>query len=386
MTLPAQQLDERERLLDELAELIALMGYGDFLFGPIVLPNEKHFPDEWRPDLAGARLMLARLMAYARLGKIPVRFRDDSDPTWQTDDGDDFVPPHRDAAAWFAGANEFGTYLFGVRVAQLADPMQLAGILAHEAAHAWRFRRDIMDSSTAKEERLTDLSTVFLGFGVLRANISSLANDDLKRRGYLATFPLCFALGVQLALRNDDTLQREVEAALGTDQRVMVREIRDLYARDRNALIARLRLPGESEWVRPAPAHSPPPAKLAVSAKPGRDIVFRVRARPVAAFAAVSSVLGGLCALSAMAWWPLALPVFVTPLSLLVRRDRCSGAECGHVLPANIATCPSCGGRVVGRIKRVEDRDEAERAYLATSDPLANQARDLVRDLLKGSQ
>ena len=100
-------------------------------------------------------------MAYARLGSLPTRLRHDRDPTWATDDGDDYVPPHREAAAWFAGVNEFGAYLFGVREAQLNSPLTLSGILAHETAHAWRFRRDIMHATRSVEEGLTDLTTVF---------------------------------------------------------------------------------------------------------------------------------------------------------------------------------------------------------------------------------
>ncbi len=381
MGIPAEQLRQRQRLLRELRRLIALNGHADFLFGPILLPDPKYFPDEWRPDLAGARAMLDRLMAWARLRSTPTLLRHENDPTWSTDDDEDYVPPHK-AAAWFAGANELGTYLFGVKTEQLSEPETLAGILAHETAHAWRFHRDVMESERELEESLTDLTTVFLGFGVLSANIASLASAELQADGYLSRLALSFTLGVQLTLRSDETERGTVLDALGPDQRVIVREIRELYLRDRDGLIAELGLPRESEWQRPAPLTVPPPAVLSRRA-PGRDVVFRVRAPPLLAFAVGAAGLGFLCAMASMWWWWLALPFVATPLALLVKRDRCSGPECGQALPTGARTCRACGGQVVGRIGRRADHDAAERDFLSSdADERSAQARELVKELL----
>lgn len=379
--IPADQMRERDGLLDELARLISLVGYGDFLFGPIVLAEDQFFPDKWSADIRGARKVLGRLMTFARLGSIQTRLRHDRDPTWETDDGDEYVPPHRDAAAWFAGANEFGAYLFGVRESQLESPLMLTGILAHETAHAWRFRRDIMNANSATEEGLTDLTTVFLGFGVLRASIASLGDTQLRERGYLPMFSVCFSLGVQLALRNVAAERRTVEGALPYDQRVMVSEIADLYSSDREALIDRLRLPPEAQWVRPRPVKQTPATS---EQRPvSREIVFRVRAPPFLEVGAISIVLSAAFAAGLGVPWPLLAPLVITPIALVVKRDRCSGSDCGRVLRKSAAVCPACGGKIVGRIARMAERDEAERRFLETDDEVSEQARMLARDLLR---
>jgi hypothetical protein len=186
MALPARQLEQRARLLEELSDLLKLAGHGDFLFGPILRPTPDFFPDDWRPDLAGARALFARLMAYARLHGIPTLLRDDGDPTWQRDVDVD-ATLHRNAAAWFAGANDLGTYLFGVKERQLEHADSFAGIFAHETAQAWRFRHDVTHSSQSVEEGLTDLTTVFLGFGVLTANIAWRADEEVARLVYLSS-------------------------------------------------------------------------------------------------------------------------------------------------------------------------------------------------------
>ena len=81
--------------------------------------------------------------------------------------------------------------------------------------------------------------------------------------------------------------------------------------------------------------------------------------------------------------WPLALPIAVTTFAFFVRRDKCSGSDCGKHLPAGAMICQSCGGQVVGRIARLAQRDEAERRFLATDDELSEQARTLARELLR---
>lgn len=382
MALPARQLEQRARLLEELSLLLKRAGHADFVFGPILRPTPAFFPDDWRPDLSGAQALLARLMAYARLHGLPTLLRDDADPTWAREVDVDALL-HREAAAWFAGADASGTYLFGVKEQQLEHPETLAGIFAHETAHAWRFRHHLVRDAQDEEEGLTDLTTVFLGFGALTANIASLADEELARLGYLGTFALAFTLGVQLALREDPQEQREVEAALHPDQRIIVREVRALYT-DREVLARELGLPPPAQWQRPPPLELPAPAVLTGKTKLGKDLVFRVRSPPYAAFAAASAFAGAVLAVAALTWWPLALPVVVTPLARAWKRDRCSGHDCGRVLPAGAATCPHCGGQVRGRIRSLTEREAAERATLESGGALSAQAKALAQSLLRG--
>lgn len=366
---------DEEKLFDELAGLLATNGVADFVFAPILLPTHHFFPDAWRGDLRSAEVMLRRLMAHARLSSLPFSLRLDTDPGWTEDES--YEPPHRDAAAFFAGVNEFGTYLFGIRAAHLGEPMALAGILAHETAHAWRFRRDITQTHDATEERLTDLSSLFLGFGVLACAIAHRNDRVLAERGYLPLFSVATALGLQLTLRNDPNEWSRVKEQLSVDARAIVEEVRDRWLPKRAALLGRLKLPPESEWVKKAPPPLPPPWEPTRPA--AKDIVFRVNQPPVFAVAAGLAGLGALVALANWVWWPVLL-VTLTPLGLLIRRDVCSG--CGARLGTR-TRCGGCGGDVVGRIKRRADHRRAESDWLAEEgDEQATAAKDLVRGLL----
>jgi hypothetical protein len=364
-----------ERLFDDLATLLEANGVSDFVFAPILLPTDEFFPDAWRGDLRSAEVMLRRLMAHARLSSLPFSLRLDTHPDWTEDESDE--PPHHDAAAFFAGVNEFGTYLFGIRADHLVEPMALAGVLAHETAHAWRFRRDITQTHDATEERLTDLSSLFLGFGVLACGIAHRNDRELSQRGYLPLVSVATGLGLQLALRSDPKEWSRVKEQLSVEARAIVGEVRERWLPRRSALISRLRLAPEADWVKKAPPTLP--ARWRPKRAAGKDIVFRVNQPPVWRAAVGLGGLGMLVALANQVWWPV-LIVAMTPLALLVRRDVCSG--CGAALGTR-TRCGSCGGEVVGRIKRRRHHREAESAWLAEEgNDQASAARDIARSLL----
>ena len=63
--------------------------------------------------------------------------------------------------------------LFGVDVEQLGDGLGVTATMAHEVAHAFRSRFGLALTDPERideEERLTDLTTIYLGAGVLTTN------------------------------------------------------------------------------------------------------------------------------------------------------------------------------------------------------------------------
>lgn len=392
MSLPPETVRQREWILDGLARLLACAGVSDFVFGPLYLAEERWFPDEWRRDVSSAKAMLDRLMAYARLGRVATLMRTELDPARALAEAAATTggrTTHRGAAAWFEGANSFGTYLFGVETTQLEDPGALAGVLAHEVAHAWRFRNDVVVGDDAEEERLTDLTTVFLGFGALTTNIAGRLGVSAGTRfatgyGYLTQAELGFALAVQLALRNDGGERAQVLDALAQDQRVIVKEALAGLAADLPGLVRRLGLPAREAWPRPRSLHVPRPVKLRATSAGPHEVVFRVRTSPVPAFAVTGLVVGAVLAFAVSSSWPLLLPVAGAVAALFLRRDLCSGPDCGKTVPRAAERCPSCGGRVVGRIRRRRDHARAEQDFLDVSDlDIARQARELVAAALR---
>ena len=240
---------ERGLLLEQLAELIAAAGADPFLEAPLVLPEPRYFPDPWSPDEDGVERLLRRVMALAGLGDLDL-----------TLEIDEFAAPagevalsgkssgHEGTAAWFAGIAG-DTCRFGVDVGQLRDPVELIGTLAHEVAHAYRHHHRLREDDRELEEQLTDLTTVYLGFGIFTANASlrftsgTSAFGSWYRRsagGYLSPQALSYLLAAFALARGDDP--RAVARKLSANQAACFKAARSDLG-DRDALRARLGLP-----------------------------------------------------------------------------------------------------------------------------------------------
>ncbi|HLL22549.1 MAG TPA: hypothetical protein VK427_10475 [Kofleriaceae bacterium] len=208
---------EREWLWAALETLIKARGEPIFLTAPILLPIDAHFPDRWTPDEHGVARLASRLLGYAGLAHLGVDVEVFSEPTEVREvglDGRAAKTAHVGAAAWFAGIRD-GRCQFGAEADQLDDALGLVGAMAHEIAHAYRRAHRLEHRDRDMEEKLTDVTTIYLGFGVLTTAASARYitrhHDNLgssyshKRQGYLAPYELAFMLASQLHLRGYDT-------------------------------------------------------------------------------------------------------------------------------------------------------------------------------------
>jgi hypothetical protein len=207
---------EREWLWAALQTLIDKRGEQTFLTAPIVLPNDRWFPDRWTPDEAGVAALAKRLLGYAGLEHLGVEVEVFTEPTEVREvglDGRAAATSHAGAAAWFAGIRG-GTCLFGAEADQLEDALGLVGSMAHEVGHAFRRAHRLEHRDRDIEEKLTDVTTIYLGFGVLTtasaARFITKHHDNLgssyahKRQGYLDASEMAFMLAMQLQLRGYD--------------------------------------------------------------------------------------------------------------------------------------------------------------------------------------
>jgi hypothetical protein len=125
------------------------------------------------------------------------------------------------------------TAVMSVMPSRHDDAAELAATLAHEVAHAWRRHHDLEVEDRLEEERLTDVATVFLGFGVLTANgsyryrssggvVGLLAFTEYqhKRAGYLPPQAMSFLLAAQArALGATGKERRSITRRLEPNQR-----------------------------------------------------------------------------------------------------------------------------------------------------------------------
>jgi hypothetical protein len=378
---PLPPEDEREHLLDALADLVDARGFAHFVGAPIVRPEVEFFPDVWTPDAIGVHRLAERLLRYAGLDELRVAveiFAEGEVPP-----GDPLVRSerHQGAAAWFAGIHD-GVALFGANVQQLGDPLGVTAAMAHEAAHAFRCAHALEVDDLLTEEQLTDLTTVYLGFGVLTTkstvrhrseNVDGtpwVSRFERTMLGYLAPQSMAFLLACQVALRGEDV--RAIAKELEANQARYLENAMRWLAENVADLGARLGVPAREAWPEPRDlAELTAPIARDVELEPAaeeqREVEFQdtpvVRVPFSRAFAAM--MFGGLLGVgTAMALLDVVpvislaaivvLPIAGHRLGRAWPTWECSGCG-GKVVPAD-RRCPACNGLFVADLERAEDR------------------------------
>lgn len=377
-TLPEE---DQHALGHELADLAVAMGPAWLLDAPILLPRPADFPDQWRPDLDGAELMLERLLSLAGLGEVPFTIE-----AYENDEAllAGLTGWHRThgAAAFFAGQSDDGALRFGLDVRQLEDAEALSGVWAHEVAHAFRHVHGLVVGDHDVEEELTDLTTIALGFGFLTTNNAwrlrrrtewnggyLSTQTTTQRFGYLPLQAMAFALGLQVRLR------------MLTGRAVEVRAIREgLEPAQRETFDATLALgeveiralvpmPSAERWRavtlpgRPPAQTLPTPEPMAheddETAEPG--IGFRVRQRALLSLTTLIATLI-IGSLAAALWprWGLAAFIIVPVVAVLKRRSSLECSVCEADVDATVEQCARCHARLVDTIETRNHRFDAE--------------------------
>lgn len=298
---------EQEWLLEHLREVIAYAGRRRFLDAPIVEPSDEFFPDKWTPGPKGVTRLARRVLRHAGMGKFGVHLELFTGETAPAIDPRGRTFSHRhlmNVAAWYSSLDDGRCHL-GVDTSNLDNPPDLAAILCHEVAHAFRDWKGLAYEARHEDEPLTDLTSVYLGFGILSTNLSyryraTSAGWSHGSGGYLSPVELSFLLAAQAVARGTkDAGRRKISSFLEANQAAFFRASSVQLDRDRVALLRKLGLEGAG----------PAAAKGFNRGLP----VFRLR--------------GG--------WF---------------RRPRCSDPDCGAVLPVGQPACSGCGGSVKGEV------------------------------------
>jgi len=369
--------EEQTLLLESLGLLVEAAGPAPLLAAPIE-PTPAFFPDRYVPTADGARAVAERLLGYAALGSLHCVV-EAADPRAIGRPG---------AAAWFTGIEGFRCF-FGVDPAHLGDAEALVASLAHEVAHAFRRHHRLEGRGALDEERSTDATTVFLGFGVMTTIMTERVRtsghfvgtraytySSHARFGYLPPAAMAFLLAAQARARRAGWRERRrLAGLLETNQAAFFRVAHSALARREAELLRLLRLPHDRK---PAPAPHPlrrvapvtdvaPPPAARRTDNSGRR-VFRVTGTRRLGAGLVGAVIAALpfwtWSATADRTWPLA-PGAIGAAALAWRwgrrrPDRCSDAQCEAELPPRATVCPACGGAISGTLADANDRLDAE--------------------------
>jgi hypothetical protein len=161
---------EHQAWVDEsFRRLAGLLGARRLLDAIVVLPTEEHFPDPYDRSEAALRNMFHRVAKLMQVDPTKIElsvFAREHDMT-------------RSLVPFFRGKDSgaSGLYLdeaekphISVDEALLKEPATLVGVLAHEIGHVILLRPGLIQRDDPDMEPLTDLVTVFLGFGIFPAN------------------------------------------------------------------------------------------------------------------------------------------------------------------------------------------------------------------------
>jgi|HubBroStandDraft_1064217.scaffolds.fasta_scaffold01458_10 hypothetical protein len=377
---------EQKALLEGLAAIIAARGFETFVAAPLLEPDPRFFPDPWEPSARGVRALAVRLLRYAD--------QEDQDASVSLYGEALSSGTHAGAVAWFAGIED-KTCIFGVHRNQLREHDAIVGTLCHEVAHAYRAVTGLAEAHDRLEEENTDLTTVYLGFGILTTNNAfrfrkGAVNGSLRgwqrsvsRTGYLSAEALAFTLAVQVIARGVVASEiRRIRRLLELSQQEFFRAACKQLAEDVDGLRIRLGLPPKEVWPEPRALHLDPlpecvqfdPIERVPEATPapknkGRN-VFRVRMRKTRLYAWTGLVIGLVVGSRVSEVSQVETALAGAALGAIVlgwvgsRRfiDVCSDPDCAGAPLADALTCPRCGGTIRGVIRDANERLEAEEA------------------------
>lgn len=416
--------DQAEWLLDGLARLVAARGPAQLVSHAIIEPTKQYFPDVWAGTPRAVEILARRLLGYAGIQHLEAIV--DTDALLDEREAGECALDQPDLPIWFAGLAE-GSCLFGVREDALEDAEIAAAALAHAVAHAFRAHLGIAAGGASEgtyrerpaaarqldalEERLTDVTTVYLGFGVIMANAAERKRSQGEVRGSMATWKITttcvgslepqamsYLLAAQALARGMTARERKaLSGRLDTNQAAFFEAAcKSIGAENIDGLRARLGVPAPEKWpappdldalTRPDPdtsgalvSRGRPDTPLANQGRP----VFRVVGHQGVSFTILFVLLGMFpagIAFSFTVGWTAAAMAGLGVIGYFVgkarRRDECSDGQCGGPLARGLKECPKCGGKIVGEIERREDRLAALEALEDDRRALSSGKREL---------
>jgi hypothetical protein len=249
-----------------------------------------------------------------------------------------------------------------------ADAEYMAGVMSHEVAHVYRAFHGLVTSSPEEEEYLTDVTAVYLGFGILATNVNFRSRTYGTNVGYRGTFswsttkvgyltPQAFAylLALQFAARGLSPgeyrhLLKQLEPDQAAFTKAAISSIHD-WSEEVPGLLG---LPHRKFWSLPKSLSQilqPLPEWQIVKT---RRPVFSILKSHMGLFGVSGLIAGFILGVLLTATLEIDIFLLLPVIGLAAGvywgyRQRyyvCSNPECGNFLPPDAAICPNCEGPI----------------------------------------
>ena len=239
--------EERQWVDEGFRRLQKMLGRRRLLDAEVILPTAEYFPNPYDKSSASAEALFQRVCGYMRVDRSGIElhiFPDETEdlrkilPYWHGNSGGCAGFYSHDPADDDAG-NE-ARMLVALRSTQLKDPLSLVATMAHELGHVILLGGGLMNPKTSDHEPMTDLLTVFLGFGVFNANSAGRFKQyqderrygwSMQRLGYLAEEVYGYALAKFASERGEE--RPAWEKHLSTNVRAYYKRSRSWLAKNK---------------------------------------------------------------------------------------------------------------------------------------------------------
>jgi len=164
--------EDQQKWVDEgFRRLSRMLGASRMTASRVVLPTDEFFPDPWQPGPDGLRALFRRVCGYMHVD--PARVALDIIPD-HARELVDLLPSFSGGSPDAAGVHFSGTQeelpVVAVNASLLRDPLVVIATLVHELGHVILLGGGHIAREVEDMEPMTDLVTVYLGFGVFSAN------------------------------------------------------------------------------------------------------------------------------------------------------------------------------------------------------------------------
>ena len=192
--------------------LLETFGRDKFLERKTILPEPSFFPDKYDETEEAVDRVVERVCKYMDVdpGLIEVGFLVEMGTRPAIEDSDEDHTGH--AGLYYPKAEEAAKTTIRLNVSLFKNPTKLIGTIAHELGHVILLDGNIISRERKDHEYLTDLLTVFYGFGIFTANSSFQSSGwrvpggsswQASWAGYLRQETYGYALAAYAWMRNE---------------------------------------------------------------------------------------------------------------------------------------------------------------------------------------
>ncbi len=179
----------------------------------VVLPLPEHFPDPYDGTPETVEGLFRRICGYMGVERDEIDLEIFPDHSQELHELLPTGSHHSQGAAGLYTRNpETSRTVVALQNSQLKDPLAAVATLAHELGHVILLGGQLIDHDAPDMEPLTDLLTVYLGFGVFTstaaARLTKFQDDQkygwsMQRQGYLPEIVYGYALAKLASERSE---------------------------------------------------------------------------------------------------------------------------------------------------------------------------------------